>query len=423
MGSAVIRKPDAREEQHAVIRGELARVLSLPEFSGSKRCSDFLAYAVDQTLLGGQESELKERTIAVEVFGRSAGYDTNEDSIVRVTAREVRKRLAQCYLAIGPDHPVRIELKTGSYRAEFHWPEARPAELAVDAPTPAPAALPVRQRRWTWTAAWCLVLPAVFLAGWLTHPRTAAPLPAILRAFWSPLTQTPETLLMCVGTPTVYDISDRLRAGYVQTLPPEARMRPFVLPFAPDQKVSGADLVPVPGLYAGFGNVHTATDLVALMGQMGKPWQIRAAGDVSFAELRMSPAILIGGESNVWTQPLTTELRFYFSREAQGAVIRDRTRPGLQWPPEAETGRKTEDYAIVSRIIDSKTGRSLIFLGGRTQSGTQAAGELVTHAEPLSRALAGAPGNWARMNLQLVIRTQVHGLTPSAPALIALHVW
>ncbi|HEY1496406.1 MAG TPA: hypothetical protein VGF49_17760, partial [Candidatus Solibacter sp.] len=144
--------------------------------------------------------------------------------------------------------------------------------------------------------------------------------------------------------------------------------------------------------------------------------------DVSFAELRMSPAILIGGESNVWTQPLTTELRFYFSPDAQGMGIRDRTQPALRWPP-AGSDQKTDDYAIVSRILNSKTDRALVFLGGRSQSGTQAAGELVTHEGPLSQALAKAPKDWARKNVQLVIRTHVHGLTPSSPEILAAHFW
>jgi hypothetical protein len=267
------------------------------------------------------------------------------------------------------------------------------------------------------------MLAASFLLGWSLRSRTPA-VPAAFQAFWAPVVQSPATVLLCVGTPTVYDVSDHLRSAYARTLPEDARMRPFVIPFAPDQKVAGADLVPVPGLYAGFGNVHTAADLVALMGQLGKPWQIRASGDVSFAELRLSPAILLGGESNVWTQPLTTELRFYFTRDGQGVAIRDRAQPGHQWPSVgAADNPRTEDYAIISRILDSKTDKCLIFLGGRTQSGTQAAGELVTSAELLSRALQGAPRDWPRRNLQLVIRTHVHGLTPSVPVILATYVW
>jgi hypothetical protein len=421
MRPAVVCKPIIPEEQHAAIRAELGRILSLPEFSGSKRCSDFLAYAVEQTLLGGQESELKERTIAVEVFGRPSTYDSNEDSIVRVTARDVRKRLAQRYLGVASDHAVRIDLPAGSYRADFHWPENRKIEPPAEAVATPLIGRP--KRNWWPSAAVAAALAASFLLGWSARYQPPT-VPEILQAFWGPVIQAPGPLLMCVGTPTVYDVSDKFRSEYLKTLPPEGRMQPFVIPFQPGQKVSGGDLVPVPGLYAGFGNVHTVADLVALMSKLGKPWQVRTAGDVSFAELRLSPAILIGGESNVWTQPLTTELRFYFTREGETMTIRDRKRPGQQWPAAGVgNGTKDEDFAIVSRVIDSKTDKCLIFVGGRTQSGTQAAGELVTHANLLAHALQSAPNDWARKNLQLVIRTQIHGVTSSAPTTLAAEFW
>src|SRR5713101_271149 len=122
MRSAVDQQQPFTSDQQAIIRSEMERLLRAPEFSGSKRCSDFLTYAVEQTLLGGQEAELKERTVAVEVFGRSPDYDSSDDSIVRVTARDLRKRLAQCYVGAAADHAVRIELAAGSYRARFRWP-------------------------------------------------------------------------------------------------------------------------------------------------------------------------------------------------------------------------------------------------------------------------------------------------------------
>jgi hypothetical protein len=55
-----------------------------------------LAYTVEQTLLGNA-SELKERTIGVEAFGREPDYDVDLDPIVRTTAVEVQKQLAQYY--------------------------------------------------------------------------------------------------------------------------------------------------------------------------------------------------------------------------------------------------------------------------------------------------------------------------------------
>lgn len=420
MGLAANNKGTLTEQDRSLIHGELERLLGLPEFRGSKRCSGFLTYVVEQTLLGGREADLKERAIGIEVFDRTPDYDPNEDSIVRVAAREVRKKLLQAYVGAGSGQPVRIDLPPGSYCAEFQWSAIPRVALPAVPETPAP---PAREsRRWWLIAISAAALLGSFFLGWQSNSRTSA-IPTVLREFWVPVTQSSSPVLICVGTPMVYDLSNRLKNSYIQTLPQEARMRPFIVPLGPEQKVLGADIIPRDNAYAGFGNVHTTADLVALMGQINKPWRVRTASDVSFAELRTSPAILIGGESNVWTQPLTTDLRFYFSREAD-TVIRDRTRPGEHWAASGIGNTKTtEDFAIVSRIIDAKTDNCLIFLGGLTQFGTQAAGELVTHQDQLNNALRNAPGDWARKNLQLVIRTQIHGLTPSAPTVVATHFW
>jgi hypothetical protein len=421
------RTPHSKEKEavsgheEAAIRRELDRILGSPQFRGSKRCSRFLAYSVGQTLAGGHEAELKERAIAAEVFDRSAGYDPNDDAIVRVTASEVRKRLAQSYLDSGNESPVRIDLPLGSYSAQFHW-ETTFGQQTVPPEDVLPSAPLRSSRRWRTAVVLTAVIATSFLAGWQMRSLPSAP-PGILREFWAPFTQGTSPVLMCVGTPVVYDFSSRLRNAYLQTLPPEARVKPIAIPMAPDQKVAGADLVAQSNTYAGFGNVHAAAELVALFSRLSAPWQVRTAGDVSFAELRMSPAILIGSESNVWTEPLTAELRFYFARENR-TVIRDRLRPGEQWPrSDADGGAITEDFAVVSRIIDSKTGHCLMFLGGRTQFGTQAAGELVTHASELNSALKAAPRGWAGKNLQLVIRTRIHGSTPSAPEVVVSHFW
>ena len=78
------------------IREQLERLVAHPLFSNSKRYPVLLSYAVDQTLRGNA-AELKERSIGVEVFGRSSTYDANSDPVVRITAGEVRKRLMQYY--------------------------------------------------------------------------------------------------------------------------------------------------------------------------------------------------------------------------------------------------------------------------------------------------------------------------------------
>ena len=93
----------------------LARIEQSGAFKASPRHRALLRHLVDRTL-ADEVAGLKETVIAVEVFGRSASrFDPRFDSIVRVEARRLRKRLASYFDAEGRDSPLRIELPVGSY--------------------------------------------------------------------------------------------------------------------------------------------------------------------------------------------------------------------------------------------------------------------------------------------------------------------
>src|SRR5271157_1686575 len=125
------------ESQERAVRAELNRLLESAAFRTSKRCSEFLEYVVERTI-SGPNGALKERSLGVELFRLATDFDPGQHTIVRVTANEVRKKLAQYYLPEnGASHAVRIDLPPGSYRAEFRWETlaAEPAqELAAGRP-------------------------------------------------------------------------------------------------------------------------------------------------------------------------------------------------------------------------------------------------------------------------------------------------
>ncbi|WP_255551193.1 hypothetical protein [Granulicella sp. dw_53] len=106
-----------------------------PAFAGSKRAQDFLQLVVGHALVGEYDS-LRERMIGAEMFGRPIDYDTGSDSVVRVKATEVRKKLAQYYLEASSS-PVRIELPSGSYVPKFGF---SPVETVEVVPGPSSAA-------------------------------------------------------------------------------------------------------------------------------------------------------------------------------------------------------------------------------------------------------------------------------------------
>src|SRR3984885_13583463 len=99
---------ETRGPDPATIRLQLERLLASPHICHSKRCQSLLKYVVE-AYLDGSIDRVKERVIGFEVFQRDPDYDTNQDSVVRTTAAEVRKRLAQYYLEPGHENEIRFE--------------------------------------------------------------------------------------------------------------------------------------------------------------------------------------------------------------------------------------------------------------------------------------------------------------------------
>jgi hypothetical protein len=108
------------ERDRETVRADVQRILGSPAFRGSRRCCRFLSYSVEHVLTGSLD-DLRERTVGIEVFDRAPDYDTADDAVVRVTATEVRKRLAQYYQESGKGANPVISLPPGSYAISIRW--------------------------------------------------------------------------------------------------------------------------------------------------------------------------------------------------------------------------------------------------------------------------------------------------------------
>src|SRR5215475_9708088 len=100
------------------VSSQLERLLGSTQFRASRRCQRLLRTITERTL-AGDITAVKERMLGMSVFGRPPEYDTSQDPIVRVTAAEVRKKLAQYYQEPVHHSEVRIDLLPGCYVPEF----------------------------------------------------------------------------------------------------------------------------------------------------------------------------------------------------------------------------------------------------------------------------------------------------------------
>ncbi len=384
---------DAARSGHAVpealVREELERVMASREFQASKLCQNFLRYTVEKTL-AGQTAQLKERTIGMEVFGKPTSYDPSEDAGVRVRAGEVRKRLRAYYVDPPVDAKVLIELPHGTYVPEFRTlaPEEKRASASP------------RARTWRLLAlltAVVLLLSAVAFYWLRPHPVAES-----LRAFWTPVFQSHKPVLVCVAPVPVY-----------------SNMRNT----SSDQPNKAEDFVLVPGQFASIGDVNASLRIADLLGRMREPYKLYVGKEVSFADLRTGPAVLVGFTYTQWHE-IGAHFRYSIdlARRPFG-ISQDGAPTGWTIQTHPDDPALLEDYAIVSRFFYPGTNEMVVQITGISHYGTEAAGDLVTNPVVLEQVLRKLPSGWQQKNLQIVIHVDVIAGFPSVPTVVATHVW
>src|SRR5512141_3017611 len=110
---------DFRQERH-----ELEAILASGILNRAPNLAHLLQYVCARYFEGAGE-QIKEYNIAVDALGRPADFDQKRDSIVRVEAHRLRKRLREYYEADGADHAIRIDIPPGQYAPRF-LPSATP---------------------------------------------------------------------------------------------------------------------------------------------------------------------------------------------------------------------------------------------------------------------------------------------------------
>jgi hypothetical protein len=414
----VSRKPDLQvptprlpPEKAEGVQAELERVLASPVFRASRRCQSLLRRITQQTI-AGQVDALKERNLGVDVFGRPADYDTSQDPVVRASAAEIRKKLAQYYQEAGHESETRIDLPSGSYLAEFHFNAPRAA-------APAPALIRKLRKRTLAAIGVISVTGALIVAASLAAPslRTSE-----LDELWGPVLKTPGAVLVCVGLQAAYNLrsakaQDEIQ-GVIQPMPPAASRPP----------IGEEDLVLLRDRYVALDDALCLVRLTSLLERYRKPYHIRAERSTSFADLRDNPAVLIGAFDNPWTLRTAGQLRFTFRKDSEQdtGMVYDSQHPenstwrlSKYWP----NWDVPVDYAIVTRMVDTTTDRPVIIAAGLTQYGTIGAGEFLSNPSYFSEAVPRLPKDWPKRNLQIVLSVPVVNRISGRPRVLTTNVW
>ena len=393
---AVHSQVELSQAQKERVQAHLRDLLATPAFSGSRRCQEFLRYVIEETL-ASRGHAIKETNIAVDVFERTSNFDAQSASVVRVTGGDVRKRLAQAY-ASGVRGGLRIELPVRSYQPLIQFlPEVLPSPLLAE-PSFAPVVTPRRPSSTAW-----LVVGIVVLAGSAMAARTIwskSPLDRL----WQPFTTRSHTVLVSLATPPMLTVIDANKW----------------LPLRPGESIPTSSLQEVDAA-VGTGGALGGALFAEQLARRGQDFVLKFSNDISFADLKDGPTILVGNSR--WARELTQRLRFRLTTAGQNVTIIDSQQPDRSWTISAANhDSHAEGYALVTRLLVSESGQPAMVVVGMEPRSTQAAVEFVARSKDFEVFAAAAPG-WEHKNFQVLLHHTIHGNSSGSLNMIAMELW
>jgi len=429
-------------EVQAAVRAELEMMLAAPIFAQSNRCKSFLNYVVEQTL-SGHAHELKERTVGIKVFERANDYDTGDDSIVRVTANDVRKRISQFYRESSAAHSIQIELPRGAYVPEFRIRPVPQSSEIEDIPTPDP--LDIEEY-----SAESLVV--------MEGPTVASVLPEVETPGESPIERTKASarsghrkllaflmlsILLLAGALTLAIWKGRAQKNVPQVWDAFLNVKtPILLCLgAHDLHLPKVESSPDTDKFANevlhkqiisMDDAAVVSSMASLLGKKGIPFRVVGAERTSLSDFRLQPVILIGAVGNKWTLRLTQGLRYrieithpYGMDKDPVASIVDANQPTASpWKIDFSVPISAwkSDYAIVAKMDDVTTGVPVLIEAGLGNDGSLAASELLTGGS-LQAKLTDDSSCKGKSNFEAVVGTEIIDTKSGPPHIIRLNCW
>jgi len=385
---AAISRVVALSPQRQMILEALDEILASQAFASSPRAQLFLRYVVEHGL-SGEVDQLKERVIGSTLFGRPPDYDTGADSIVRVTAAEVRKRLSQYNEQGGGERAVVVELPTGSYIPEIHI-----GTQDHHATPDAPLAQVQPQSRWFaaavagWTVAALIGLLWATLTWLVPHPAERP----LHRLPWTALfahNSAPQLIVADSGLGNLrfiywfpLSLSIYANRSFLNEPPGLNPDDHFVWEqTAPKAHTSAVD-ARLAASYAALATVAKSTPV------------IRFARDVQISDFHLNQNFILLGSSsaNPWVELFDDQLDFHYHLDrTRGVTITVKNpRPGdpqtLQSP--ISSGKTGQAYATLALVRGLDGQSSVLIAQGSTMEGTEVAGTLaLTRTEELAGIL------------------------------------
>jgi hypothetical protein len=434
------------------VRQLLERIRCSSQFSNAPKKQKFLQL-ICEAYLDGRASELNEYLIGYEVYDRKETYDPALDSIVRVGAHEVRKKLERYYKSEGKNDEILLEIPAGSYIPIFT--RLRQAPKASEYPKSSPSTPllstyighigRIGHNVKTWIILLSLVLVFLIIAvALLAHsnrqlrrqikegsqPKEIA---AVYKPVWEPFLNDGSPTLLVLSNPPVYrfwnpadhkslyNISINLSPAETAALEETLGRERFVLKHNPLPR-----LVLSYDEYTGIGEAVGLYRLTTLFKGLGKGAMLKQSRTVSAEDMKNHNVILLG---SVWVNEWSGKdlIKEDFGSGASATIINYNPRPGEERDYcakfDEETGRLIEDYGLITIKPNISEKNTVMVLAGTHSEGTEAAAEYLTSEDHLAALnqrllLLNRP---SPKYFQVLLKVKVDNGIPTIISIVTVH--
>ena len=397
------------------LRWELVqRVVESPYLIGSARLRDFLlhvaACAIRQT-----PEEATEQQIGIQVFQRSPGFNSSEDSIVRSQARLLRRKLAAYFKAEGASEPLTIEIPKGHYLPVF-LPSQRvgfdreSSDEDVEEINEASVSGFARgrkvasQRGWVTLAGLGLaVMFCLFLSVALRWQKQAAVVKPV-KQLWAPF---------LVGDPPLVIYSNALFVGDAKN-----GMRYAA---SDGSEEHSAELV---DSYTGVGELISVHELTRMFDRRGAEFLLKRSPLVTWDEARSRNLIFIGSvaeNGSLKLLPSTQDFTLTATADAAG-IINHHPRPGEPQVYLRPEHPLTKDYAVIALLPGVQADHKTFVFSGLTTLGTQAAVEYALEPATAAELMRQVGFGKKVHNFEALLEVNIRGGVPLQPQLVSIRI-
>jgi hypothetical protein len=386
------------------------RIAASQHLKSSPRLCQFLLYVAECAIREAPE-EATEQQIGIRVFGRSPGYNSSEDSIVRTHARLLRQKLEAYFADEGSAEKLIVEMPKGHYLPAFV--ERPAADAQIQTPTASSEAISVAgpnvgiSRFWNFKLAWLLV-PVFAIAAILSwHPWNRPQISASpVELFWRPF---------LTGEPPIVIFSNALFKGDSTNGLRYATPRPA-------NETSQETYVDT---YTGIGELASVYNLTRLFDDHHASFTLKRSLLVTWDEAQMRNLIFIGSVAenpSLRVLPGTTDFTMVAAPNYAG-VVNHNPKPGEPAVYSRPEQPLTNDYAILALLPGMQSGKRILIFSGLTTFGTQAAVDYVCRPENASELLKKITGPKDEIRpFEAVLETTIGGGVPLQTHLVTIRV-